>query len=114
MIRETSRLSLAEVAHTLPARRREVWNELTKRFAPATAAELAWAMGSHHVNKRLSELERLGLVVAGEPQRCSTTGRMAIGWAAVTDLQAEAPVTRRKPKVDHAAKWRRFCGLVER
>ena len=49
-----------------------------------TATEMARARGwddPRVINRRLGELERLGMVRAGEPRSCAVTGRRAMTWA---------------------------------
>ena len=47
---------------------------------PMTGAELNDALKSHSAHKRLSELERLGAIRAGNPRPCRVTGKEAISW----------------------------------
>lgn len=99
MTTETSREALAAMARVLPAKRRIVYFEL-RRSGPqgSTARELKrWLdIASHadeHSEKRLTELERAGLVERAGTRPCSVTGMRAIVWR-VTD---EAKPTKKKP-----------------
>lgn len=56
-----------------------------RRHPGLTATELAHRVGLFDprvLNRRLPELERLGLVVRGEARPCRVTGRRAATWGA--------------------------------
>lgn len=50
------------------------------RFGPCTAQELVKATRYQHAEKRLSELERAGIVRRCEPRACAVTGETAWQW----------------------------------
>ena len=57
--------------------------QLVVAHGPATGSELADFDDHHdsrHVGRRLSELERDGLIIRGDPRKCHVTGRNAATW----------------------------------
>lgn len=79
-MRQTSLEAWRGILSTLSARRAEVLAAIIETPG-MTAAELeSTAMGRRHWNKRLSELERRGLVNAKEARTCAMTGRVALTW----------------------------------
>lgn len=93
MTRETSLAVWQQIQDSLPKRRREVFAAV-RVWPSSTATELENATGLRHLNKRLSELERLGLV-AGVPSTCGVTGHAALRWR--VELTPVAKTTPPRP-----------------
>lgn len=97
MSRTTSVESWRQLQAGLGERQRAVHSWLLENPGGRTAAELDAAMGPS-AHKRLSELERLGLVLTAGTKRCSVTRREAIAWHGCTWMNAQA----RTPKPPRA------------
>lgn len=93
MNRATSVESWRQLQGSLGERQRAVHTWLLENPGGRTAAELDKALGPS-AHKRLSELERLGLVLTAGNKRCTVTKREAIAWHGCTWMNASA----RKPK----------------
>ena len=78
----------------LPARQAEAYESLRARPG-LTARELEEYTGQRGVWRRLSELEDLGLVSAGEPRACRVTGRRATPWMVEAAPRVVPPKARR-------------------
>jgi hypothetical protein len=78
-MRPTSLESWASLQQYLPAARWEALAALIKHPG-LTARELEKQVDSRHINKRLSELERDGLVAAKDKRPCSVSHRNALTW----------------------------------
>jgi len=85
--------ALRHVASALSRRRRQVY-DVTVKFPDETSNELGLRMtqtfpdlelraASASPQKRLPELEKLGLVERGEPRKCRSSGYLAHTWRAV-------------------------------
>lgn len=95
-MRETSLVAWKEIQFALPRARAEAYRAVCATPGK-TGRELELQHGLRHVNKRLVELERLGLVrVAPLHVRCSVTGFEAFSWLPV-DLTETPNVDRLPP-----------------
>ena len=85
--------ALRHIATGLSARRSQVY-DIVVRYPDQTSNELGLRMSqtfpdlelraaSASPQKRLPELEKLGLIVRGEARKCSSSGYMAHTWRAV-------------------------------
>ncbi len=89
-------VSVAALGTINMAERQAEAYEAVRRHPGKTARELEALVGQCGVWRRLSELEALGLLVAGEPRTCSVTGRPATPWRA-SDCPMYASPRRRRP-----------------
>lgn len=80
-MRETSLAVWQAIQDSLPRRRREVLNAVLA-WPGSTATELEHRSGLRHLNKRLSELARLGLISSFAAAPCTRTGHQALRWQA--------------------------------
>lgn len=95
-MRETSLVAWKEIQFALPRARAEAYRAVCSTPGK-TGRELEQHHGLRHVNKRLVELERLGLVrVAPLHVRCSVTGFEAFSWLPV-DLTVAPNVDKLPP-----------------
>jgi len=104
MRRSTSDEAFQKIISELPARRAEVF-EFVWKYGPATAKELEDTMyrrGGPYwrdCNKRLSELERQGVIEVLEERVCEITGNKAMAWKATgrmpKPLQRKARLRKR-------------------
>lgn len=85
-MRETSLRAYYEIREEglLSPTRFRVYEHLIER-GPRTAAEVDCAFDSQHMHKRLSELERQGVIHTPRTRRCEITGRDALEWAVIPD-----------------------------
>jgi hypothetical protein len=82
----------------LTASRRRAFEALCRR-GPCTAQELVRFSGYQHAEKRLSELERQGMVTRLESVTCSITGERAATWEVIPDA---TPIPLEKPTLTNA------------
>lgn len=80
------------------------------RRGPCTAQELVRFFGYDHAEKRLSELERQGVVIRLESRACSITGETAATWEVAPDA---APVPLERPRQTTAQRLAALEGLIE-
>jgi len=78
---ETPRLAAEEIVGELADLQADVYGWV-KRYPGHTATELERTAGvlGRTFGRRLNELEFKGLVVRGNPRRCSVTNRLAAIW----------------------------------
>ena len=77
----------------LPKSRADAY-EAVRCFPAQTALELEEITGTRLIQRRLSELEELGLLVCGEPRVCVVSGRRAHTYS--VNPNPRAPGERRK------------------
>lgn len=58
---------------------------------PMTGSEINEKLASHSGHKRLSELEKMGVIRAGPSRLCSVTKREAIAWEVTGRMPSPAP-----------------------
>jgi hypothetical protein len=88
------------------AARQRTFEALCRR-GPCTAQELVMFSRYQHAEKRLSELERQGLVIRLESTTCSITGETAATWDVIEDA---TPIPLEKPTLATA---QRIAALEE-
>lgn len=93
MIPQTSREAWASIQSGLPYRR---WQALqwVKRYEGKTAAELESLSGLRHLNKRLSELQRQGVVEARGLKESPTSRMTGVRWWS-TGAQRPLPLPKK-------------------
>lgn len=94
-MRETSLAAYSAVHDALSEQRGRVFLAVCETPG-LTAAELESAdPDRRHWNKRLSELERLGVCSTGEPRPCAITGHSALTWFPTGNLprKLDKPLT---------------------
>ena len=72
------------ILEELPGSRQRVFRHLF-RHGPSTGRELNEAMGSQSAHKRLSELERQGLIIDSGTRQCRVSGHDSHAWAVIGD-----------------------------
>lgn len=67
------------------------------RYGPLTGRELDEELGPD-MHKRLSELERYGVVVCNEKRKCKITGRMVHEWDVTPERAVKPPPAAKKKR----------------
>lgn len=105
---ETSRAALRAIYKTLPARRREVLDELFIRPGQ-TARELDARLKNTSAHKRASELRAAGLAFTAGTKRDPVTGHRAVRWYPCTDV-ASKPPPKKPGRAELLARLRELYG----
>ena len=109
-VRPTSLAAYRELCSSgkLGSMQLKVYRELWLRGA-MTGRELNDELETPNAHKRLSELERMGMVeMSEEPRRCAVTGRNAIAWRATTRTTPKPLDTATSPGTK-AERYRELC-----
>jgi len=77
-MRQTSKDAYDKIKPDLPTKQLQVWNALSRNTM--TGGELNEYLETHSAHKRLSELQRKGVIFEQRTRKCKISGANCIEW----------------------------------